>query len=44
MIDWILVLKVAAGGFGITILVLVILLLTAIVSGYIIRRFPLKGD
>jgi hypothetical protein len=44
LIDWVLVAKVAAGGFGITVLVMVILLLVAIVSGYIIRRFPLKGE
>jgi len=44
MIDWYLVAKVAAGGFGITILVLVILLLVALISGFIIKKFPLKGE
>ena len=38
MIDWGLVAKIAGGGFGVTILVLIILLLVAWVVGLIIQR------
>jgi len=38
MIDWDLVAKIAGGGFGVTILVLVILSLVAWVVGLIIQK------
>ena len=38
MIDWNLVAKIAGGGFGVTIFVLVILALVAWVAGLIIQR------
>ncbi len=38
MIDWGLVVKIAGGGFGVTVLVLVILSLVAWVVGLIIQR------
>jgi len=38
MIDWNLVAKIAGGGFGVTILVLVILSLVTWVMGLIIQR------
>ena len=38
MIDWNLVAKIAGGGFGVTILVLVILSLVAWVVGLIIQK------
>ena len=38
MIDWNLVAKIAGGGFGVTILVLVILSVVAWVVGLIIQR------
>ena len=38
MIDWSLVAKIAGGGFGVTILVLVILSLVAWITGLIIQR------
>ena len=38
MIDWDLVAKIAGGGFGVTILVLIILSLVAWLTGLIIRR------
>jgi len=38
MIEWGLVAKIAGGGFGVTILVLVILLLVAWVVGLIIQK------
>jgi len=38
MIDWNLVAKIAGGGFGVTILVLVILSLVAWVVGLVIQR------
>jgi len=43
MIDWNLVAKIAGGGFGVTILVLVILSLVAWVMGLIIQRTARKG-
>ena len=38
MIDWTLVAKVAGGGFGITILVLIILALAAWIMGLVIQK------
>ena len=38
MIDWALVAKIAGGGFGVTILVLIILSLVAWVVGLVIQR------
>ncbi len=38
MIDWNMVARVAGGGFGVTILVLVILSLVAWIMGLIIRK------
>ena len=38
MIDWSLVAKIAGGGFGVTILVLVILALVAWVIGLVIQK------
>ena len=38
MIDWGLVAKIAGGGFGVTILVLIILSLVAWVVGLIVQR------
>jgi len=43
MIDWNLVAKIAGGGFGVTILVLVILSLVAWVMGLIIQRTTREG-
>ena len=38
MIDWNLVAKIAGGGFGVTLLVLVILLVVAWVVGLVIQK------
>ena len=38
MVDWNLMAKIAGGGFGVTILVLVILSLLAWIAGLIIQR------
>jgi len=43
MIDWNLVAKIAGGGFGVTIFVLVILSLVAWVMGLIIQRATREG-
>ena len=43
MTDWSLVAKIAGGGFGITILVLVILSLAAWVVGLAIQKTQAKG-
>jgi len=43
VIDWDLVAKVAGGGFGVTILVLTILLLAAWLLGVIGQRLSTKG-
>ena len=43
MIDWNLVAKVAGGGFGVTILVLIILALIAWIVGLVIQKFQAKG-
>ncbi len=42
MIDWNLVAQIAGGGFGITILVLVILALIAWVVGLVIQKYQAK--
>ena len=42
MIDWNLVTKVAGGGFGVTILVLIILALIAWIVGLVIQRIHPK--
>ena len=44
MIDWNLVAKIAGGGYGVTILVLVILSLLAWVMGLVIQRTRAKGE
>ena len=43
MIDWNLVWQIAGGGFGVTILVLVILALVAWVVGLVIQKTQAKG-
>ena len=46
MIDWGIVAKVAGGGYGVTILVLIILSLVAWVAGLVIQKTaktPLEG-
>ena len=43
MIDWDLIAKVAGGGFGITILVLLILSLVAWIVGVILQRIMAKS-
>lgn len=43
MIDWDLVAKVAGGGFGLTILVLLILSLTAWIVGMVLQRIRAKS-
>jgi hypothetical protein len=43
MIDWDLVAKVAGGGFGITILVLLILSLVAWIVGVVLQRIMAKS-
>ena len=44
MIDWNLVAKIAGGGYGITILVLVILSLLAWIVGLVIQKTQAKGE
>ena len=44
MIDWNLVAKVAGGGFGITILVLIILSLIAWIMGLVIQKTQAKDE
>lgn len=44
MIDWNLVAKIAGGGYGVTILVLVILSLIAWIMGRVIQRTRAKGE
>ena len=44
MIDWNLVAKIAGGGFGVTILVLVILALVAWIIGLIVQRSVKKPE
>ena len=44
MIDWNLVARVAGGGFGVTILVLVILSLVAWVVGLVVQKILTKGE
>ena len=43
MIDWNLVAKIAGGGFGVTILVLIILSLIAWIMGLVIQKIQAKG-
>ncbi len=43
MIDWNMVAKIAGGGFGVTIFVLMILALVAWVVGLVIQKFQAKG-
>ena len=43
MIDWSLVAEVAGGGFGVTILVLIILSLVAWIMGLVIQKSQTKG-
>ena len=43
MVDWNLVAKIAGGGFGVTILVLIILSLTAWIMGLVIQKTQAKG-
>ncbi len=43
MIDWDLVAKVAGGGFGLTILVLLILSLVAWILGIVLQRITAKS-
>ena len=43
MIDWSLVAKIAGGGFGVTILVLIILSLLAWITGLVIQKSQAKG-
>lgn len=43
MIDWNLVAKIAGGGFGVTILVLVILSLVAWLVGLALQKIPAQG-
>ena len=44
MVDWNLVAKIAGGGFGVTILVLLILSLIAWIVGLLIQKFQAKGE
>jgi Na+-transporting methylmalonyl-CoA/oxaloacetate decarboxylase gamma subunit len=44
MIDWSLVAKIAGGGFGTTILVLIILALVAWIVGLIVQRTAKKPE
>ena len=43
MIDWNLVAKIAGGGFGVTILVLAILLLVVWILGLALQKISVKG-
>jgi amino acid permease len=42
MIDWNLVAKIAGGGFGVTIFVLVVILLVTWLVGLVIQKFQTK--
>ena len=44
MIDWNLVAKIAGGGYGVTIFVLIILSLVAWIMGLVIQRTQAKGE
>jgi len=44
MIDWNLVAKVAGGGFGVTILVLIILSLVAWIMGLVIQKIQANNQ
>jgi Na+-transporting methylmalonyl-CoA/oxaloacetate decarboxylase gamma subunit len=43
VIDWSLVAKVAGGGFGVTIVVLIILALVAWIVGLVVQKYQAKG-
>lgn len=43
MIDWNMVAKITGGGYGINILVLIILALVAWVVGLVVQKFKSKG-
>ncbi|MFC1966424.1 hypothetical protein ACFLVW_07895 [Chloroflexota bacterium] len=43
MVDWEIVAKVAGGGYGVTILVLMILSLVTWILGLVIQRIQVKG-
>ena len=43
MIDWTFAAKIAGGGFGVTILVLIILSLLAWIVGLVIQKVQAKG-
>ncbi len=43
MIDWNLVAKVAGGGFGVTLLVLIILMLESWIMGLVIQKSQTKS-
>ena len=44
MIDWSLVAKVAGGGFGITIFVLIVLAVMVWITGLILQKSQKKGE
>ena len=44
VIDWGLVAKVAGGGFGVTIVVLLILALVAWIVGLVVQKYQAKGE
>ena len=44
MIDWNLVAKVAGGGFGVTIFVLLVLALVAWIVGLVVQKFQVKEE
>ena len=44
MIDWNLVAKVAGGGFGVTIFVLLILALVSWIVGLVVQKFQVKEE
>ena len=44
MIDWDLIARVAGGGFGLTILVLIILSLVAWIVGLVVQKVTAKGE
>ncbi len=44
MIDWNLAAKIAGGGFGVTILVLIILLAVTWIVGLVIQKYQTKSE
>ncbi len=44
MIDWNLVAKVAGGGFGVTIFVLLVLALVSWIMGLVVQKFQAKEE